>query len=125
MEKRTGKNKRKTGAGYEQMAAEYLEEKGYRIIGRNVHAGRYGELDLLALKERILAVVEVKFRSGGDFGDPLEAVGVGKQRRMSRSVLYYLSRHTMYADRQLRFDVIAIYGDGTLKHVENAFEFQG
>ena len=118
-------NKRRTGADYEKAAAQFLEDTGYQIIDRNVHAGRYGELDILAKKEHVLAVVEVKFRKNAHFGDPLEAVDVRKQRRICRSALYYLSGHPMYADLQLRFDVIAIYGDGTIRHVEHAFEFQG
>ncbi|MBR1692399.1 MAG: YraN family protein [Lachnospiraceae bacterium] len=113
------------GAAYEQMAADYLAEHGYRILDRNVHVSRYGELDIVAEKDGGIAVVEVKFRTATAFGDPLEAVDQRKQRRISRCALYYLMKHGYGTDTPLSFDVVAIYGDGTLRHIQNAFAFQG
>jgi len=104
---------------------DYLIQNGYRILDRNVHAHRYGELDILATKDGILVVIEVKYRSSGRYGDPLEAVNHNKQRRISKSALYFMAKHGYSMDVQVRFDVIAIYGDGSIRHIENAFEFQG
>ena len=54
-----GENKRKTGTFYEEMAARYLESKGYKILDRNYHC-RAAELDLIALDGECLCFVEVK-----------------------------------------------------------------
>ena len=121
-----GYNKRKIGSTYEDMAAAYLEEHGYKILERNFHAGRYGELDILAESEDgTLIVCECKFRSGNKYGDPLAAVDRRKQRQICKTTMYYYMRHGYGMEHPCRFDVIGIYGDGTIKHIENAFDFQG
>lgn len=117
-------NKRRIGAEWETAAARYLEEHGYRIIKRN-YRNRYGEIDIIAECGNILVFAEVKYRSAEAYGDPLEAVDIHKQRRICKAALYYYSGYDHGWNRPCRFDVIAIYGDGTIHHVENAFEFQG
>lgn len=116
-------NKRKVGAEYEEVAVCYLNSKGYTIIERN-YRNLYGEIDILAKKETTLSFVEVKFRSNTRFGDPLEAVDQWKQKRISKAALYYYSQNGYAKNLTCRFDIIAIYGDGTIHHVENAFGFQ-
>jgi putative endonuclease len=116
-------NKRKLGSIYEKQAAEYLKEHGYVILEQN-YRNRSGEIDLLAKKAGMLVVVEVKYRTSDSTGDPLEAVDVKKQRRICRCFLFYLTQKGLGTDVSCRFDVIAIYGDGRLRHVENAFDFQ-
>ena len=117
-------NKRLIGAEGETAAVRYLEEHGYQIIKRN-YRNRYGEIDIIAELGNVLVFVEVKYRRAGDYGDPLEAVDIRKQRRISKAALYYYSGYGHGWNRPCRFDVVAIYGDGTIRHVENAFEFQG
>lgn len=53
------------------------------------------------------------------------AVDVRKQRRICKTALYYFVKHGYGMDTACRFDVIAIYGDNSIRHIENAFEFQG
>ena len=117
-------NKRKTGAEYENLAAQYLKEQGYTILKQN-YRNRFGEIDILAKKDEVLVFVEVKFRSTNACGAPLEAVDMRKQRKISRTALYYYAGHGYEENIPCRFDVIAIYGDGRIQHIENAFEFQG
>ena len=116
-------NTRKTGAEYEAMAARYLKEQGYQILERN-YKNRFGEIDILAKKDPELVVVEVKYRSTSCHGDPLEAVDARKQRKICHTASYYYMMHGIAENVPCRFDVIAIYGDGTLRHEKNAFEFQ-
>lgn len=99
---------------------QYLVSHGYKILERNYH-NRTGELDIIARKESTLVAVEVKFRSTDRYGDPLEAVDIRKQRRIRSTMLYYCTTHGYGMDVPCRFDVIGIYGDGTVKHIENAF----
>ncbi len=117
-------NKRKMGTGFEEKAAAYLVENGYKIKGRNYHAGRGPELDIVAWKDGMFIVVECKYRSGHSFGDPLEAVDVCKQKRICRAMLRYYTQYGYSLDVPCRFDVIAIYGDGSIRHIEHAFEFR-
>lgn len=124
MQKEVGKkqNTREVGTKYEERAAEYLCMHGYEIIKRN-YRNSYGEIDILARKDSVLIFVEVKYRSTKSCGDPLEAVDKRKQKRISRTAFYYYINHGYETGIPCRFDVIAIYGDGRVKHIKNAFEF--
>lgn len=117
-------NKRKAGGCYEERAAEYLTGKGYFIECRNYHAGRGPELDIVASKNGMLIAVECKYRFGRSFGDPLEAVDIRKQKHICFAMLKYCATHGYSPDTPCRFDVVAIYGDGSIRHIEHAFEFR-
>ncbi len=113
-------NKRQVGAAYEAKAAGYLQEKGYRILETNFHC-RQGEIDLIAKDGRYLVFVEVKYRTTGQAGHPLEAVDVRKQRRIIRTAQYYCYTRRIPEEQACRFDVVCILGE-KMEHVENAFE---
>ena len=117
-------NKRRVGAEYEEIAADYMLRHGYKILERNYH-NRYGELDIIAEKDNVLIYTEIKFRRGKEYGGPLEAVDIRKQRRISRAAAYHYAGHGALSDKPCRFDVIGIYGDGSIRHIENAFFYQG
>lgn len=99
-------DRKETGAMGEQAAADYLLEKGYELLARNWHC-RWGELDLVARKEDILAFVEVKTRKPGAMVSPLEAVNRTKQRKLIRSAQAYLME-LGETELQPRFDVAAV-----------------
>ncbi len=111
---------REKGAAYEKRAAEFLEEKGYRILQRNFYS-KYGEIDLIARDGAYLVFLEVKYRASGQGGHPLEAVDAKKQRRMKRTARYYLWKSGLPEETACRFDVIGILAE-ELTHVEHAFE---
>ena len=117
-------NNRKTGSGHEERAADYLAQKGYEILHRNFR-GRYGEIDLIARDPGedppCLVFVEVKYRKNEYSGNPLEAVGIRKQRRITGTALWYLCRWKIPEETPCRFDVIGIEGD-SITHIKNAFE---
>lgn len=74
----------------EEIAARFLERAGWRIVNRNFRLG-HKEIDLVAARDGVVAFVEVKTRSGGGFGHPLEAVTWRKRlvsmvARVSRGV---------------------------------------
>jgi putative endonuclease len=117
-------NKRSIGSKYEKIAADYFIQKGYTILEQNYHAGKYGEIDLI-LKDRqgTLVICECKYRTKNAWGDPLEAVDYRKQKQISKTTLFYYRQKGYGVDHPCRFDVIAIYGDGKIVHVENAFDF--
>ena len=81
-------NKRSFGAIGEQLAAEYLEKKGFVILDRNYRSGRFGEVDIVALEKDFLCFIEVKTRTSSNFGSPAEAVGHTKEKLKSLAWMY-------------------------------------
>ena len=103
-------NKRKTGDSGECIAAEYLMEKGVRIVGRNFRL-RQGEIDLVGYDHGMLVFFEVKYRKSVSCGLPQDAVGIKKQEKICKVAAYYRSFHHIGDDVSVRYDVIAILGD--------------
>lgn len=108
-----------TGAHGEEIAAQLLQQKGYRILARNWRS-RHGEIDLIATSDEILVVVEVKTRTSSAFGFPEEAVTRAKQRKLIKTGWSYLVAHGI-SDVPWRIDVVAIEVDdaGRPKRVEH------
>ena len=77
------------GARGEEIAAKFLSDKGYKILERN-YMTRFGEIDLIAVKNNILAFVEVKLKQSEDFGTPEEMIGRGKLARVQHMAEFYL-----------------------------------
>jgi putative endonuclease len=95
------------GAKGETIAVEYLQGKDYKIIKRNFHFGRYGELDIVAQDGKTLVFVEVKTRTSDTYGDPLDSITPKKQKSWRRAAEGYLYVNKIY-DQECRFDVITI-----------------
>jgi putative endonuclease len=111
------------GKAGEQVAEQYLKNKGYKLIERNYRCA-LGELDLIVLDRRVVVFVEVKTRTGHGYGSPLEAVEFRKQRKMIQAAQYFLSERKLH-QRDARFDVVGISWPGrepAVEHIENAFE---
>jgi putative endonuclease len=90
----------------EQMAKELLVEKGFRILESNFRT-RYGEIDIIAQKDRVLAFVEVKTRIGTRFGMPYQAVNYRKLSHLKKASQYYLILNP-YPNLIYRTDVVSI-----------------
>lgn len=107
----------------EDAAAAYLERSGLTILCRNWRC-KSGEIDIIALDEDVLVLVEVKTRRGCRMGMPEEAVSWRKQRRITRLAETYLSSKGA-GDLSVRFDVIAIQvvaeDRAILRHQRSAF----
>ena len=111
----------------ERAALECLRSRGYRILDCNYRTPA-GELDIVAQDGEEVVFVEVKTRSGLDYGEPEWAVNQRKRRHLIRASLFYLLRRGLQ-DRPCRFDVAAVRktDQGTLKvHlIPNAFGADG
>lgn len=117
------KQNQKTGKAGEESGTEFLIEKGYRILDRNVKTP-IGEIDLIAEDRGTLVFVEIKTRRSSRFGAPEEAVGLSKQRRLGRLALWYSARR-LKNDQPIRFDVLAVdlFGETpSFRLIQNAFE---
>ena len=102
----------------EKKAAEFLKEKGYKILETN-HKTHLGEIDIIAEDGEYVVFVEVKTRSGDAFGQPSEAVDRKKQEKYFRVATEYLQRKGKL-DAPSRFDVIEIE-NGQINHINDAF----
>jgi|SRR5579862_4825511 putative endonuclease len=103
----------------EQLAAEYLQQAGMRILDRNWRCAE-GELDIVATERRVLVACEVKTRSGLGFGSPLEAISRRKRARLRGLAISWIRAHGVLFD-EVRIDVIGLVRDRaghfTIDHV--------
>jgi putative endonuclease len=100
---------RRLGPDAERRVRRHYRLRGYRILAANARAGRY-EIDLVARRGRVLVVCEVKARSGPGYGDPLEAVGPEKARRVETAAHAWLAQRPELADLEIRFEAVAVRG---------------
>lgn len=102
-------NNRKFGTIGEQLAAEYLENKGFTILDRNYRSGKIGEIDIIAAENEYICFVEVKTRTGSLFGTPAEAVGYEKRQKLKALAWIYL-KHKKLFNKNMRFDIVEVIG---------------
>jgi putative endonuclease len=115
-----------TGELGEEIASNFLTDRGYRILERNFRC-KGGEVDIIVRDpcDKSLAFIEVKTRRGLSYGVPQLAVTPFKQRQISKAALTWLSKNRLH-DTNARFDVIAIMlhtdGEHAVEHIKNAFD---
>lgn len=124
--KKSGDNSAKSGClgkiG-ENIASRFLQSKGYAILGRNWRYGRL-ELDIVCEDGDTLVFVEVKTRSGKNFGGPAGAITKTKQRHMFQAAQGWLLEHEAWR-RPCRFDIVCLVKSGNtfgVEHYRNAFD---
>ena len=106
----------------EQLAADFLVEKGFEIVERNYRYG-HGEIDIIALdpKDNYTVFVEVKTRQNLYFGEPEYAITKKKQQQVKKvAELYLYDKEIEKID--CRFDVVAILLEDDDKPVINYYE---
>jgi putative endonuclease len=113
----------------EQLAAHYLRKKHFRILSQNFRT-RYGEIDIIARRERLLVFCEVKTRTSGKFGKAVEAITTYKREKLKKLAEIYLARHLKDSRiTEIRFDVITVTFENSkpsqvsINHLENAFDY--
>jgi putative endonuclease len=103
----------------EQLAVEYLQRAGFRILSRNWRCSE-GEIDIVMADRRALVAVEVKTRSGTAYGTPLEAVTRKKRNRLRRLAVRWVIAHGVLFD-EVRVDVVEVLKDEqggfTVEHI--------
>lgn len=105
----------------EKLAVEFLREHGYEILETN-WTFQKAEVDVIAKREDVLAIVEVKTRSSIDFGLPQDFVKPKKIQLLVKAVNEYVTQNDL--DVSVRFDIIAIQKNGNefiIEHLEDAF----
>ncbi len=107
----------------EELAANYLSKKGYKIIERNFEC-KQGEIDIIALYGKELVFVEVKTRTDMSYGEASEAITIFKLKHLINSIKYYLYTRNLQ-DEFIRIDVIEVYVKNNkikINHIKKAIE---
>lgn len=102
----------KIGELGEDKAAQMLTNKGYKIIERN-NENKYGEIDIVAMDGREIVFVEVRSKTGTNFGLPEETVNYRKKRKLIRNAKRYIKYKNI--DNSYRIDVVGIVFDDNKK----------
>lgn len=105
----------------EELAVEYLQKDNYLILQTN-WVFQKAEIDILAQKGDILAVVEVKTRSSLDFGLPQDFVKPKKIQLLVKAVNEYVIQNDL--DVEVRFDIISVFKNNNafeIEHLQDAF----
>lgn len=103
----------------EWLAALALMAKGYRIVARNYRT-KLGEIDLIARRGDLIAIVEVKARP--TLAEAMDAIGRQAERRIEGAADMWLSRQQDFAKLSVRFDLVAVLPWRWPVHVENIFQ---
>jgi putative endonuclease len=116
-------NRKETGDKGEKEAKTFLKKKGYRIIETNFRC-REGEIDIIAQNKGTLVFVEVRTKTGAQFGSPEESVTVSKKAKLTTTALSYVSTHKGLPE-SWRIDFIGIELDKSgkpsrIEHIEDA-----
>ncbi len=120
-------NRQTLGKQGEEIAENYLKKNKYKILEKN-YKNRYGEIDIIAQKNKKIIFIEVKTRYNLKFGPPEESVNITKQIKIIRSAEKYILSNKLKKD--YRIDVIAIkikkdkfYQKIQLKHLKSAIKY--
>jgi putative endonuclease len=113
-----GASARRAGRRQEVLAALWLLLKGYRIIGFRLKTPE-AEIDLLALRGRVLAVVEVKSRKSVEAA--LQAVTAAQRARLTRAARALAARTPRLARLNVRLDLIALAPGSWPRHIPGAW----
>lgn len=109
------------GIDGEAQVARYLTNRGFIILARN-YTKRYGEIDIIASKEDVIAFVEVKTRTY-HYLNPAEIITPSKQKKIMMTANAFIVSHD-YHDKVYRFDVAFVtHVDATIniEYIDNAF----
>lgn len=103
----------------EYAARNYLLNKGYEIIKSN-YSTSYGEIDIIFKDDEYLVFCEVKSRKNSEYGTAAMSVGLEKINKITKTALAYITQNEI-SDTDIRFDIIEVYDNDKIVHIDNAF----
>ncbi len=109
------------GVTGEKIAADFLINKGYKIIEKN-YRFKKAEIDIIAQKNKVLICVEVKTRTTTYFGNPQDFIHAKKIKLLVSAMDNYVTSKDL--DIEVQFDIIAIVKNKNqtyIEHIEDAF----
>jgi len=105
----------------EQIALEFIKDKNYKILHTNWRFGKK-EIDIVAINNKMLAIIEVKTRTSTNFSLPEQTVSLQKQKFLIDAANAYVEIFNI--DLEIRFDIISIIINNNkqkIDHLEDAF----
>ena len=108
-----------TGNFGEDLSADYLKKKKYKVLKRNWRT-KIGEIDILASDKDCIVIIEVKTKTNPDFGHPAEMVDYFKQKKLITLARFI---QKVYPNNDIRIDVVAVdlsVEPPNIEHIENA-----
>ena len=113
------------GRDAEAVAADHLRADGFSVLWRNVRIGAL-EIDLVAKKDDLVIIVEVRSRGAGSFEKPLESITREKRRHLLRASrgLWRGRLKKMPDVLRVRIDVMAVSEDGSVEWIKGAITEQ-
>ena len=104
----------------EDLAADYLQRKGYTIIERDWKSGKR-DLDIIAQDGNVIVFVEVKTRRNRLYGEPEESIDYHKLQNLQQAISHYVK--FKHIRQEIRFDIISIVGtvgtDPDIQHIQD------
>ncbi len=117
------KSHRHIGNDAEDLACEFLEQKGWEILDRNYYSG-HSEIDIIAKDGMFTVFLEVKMRSSTQFGQPFEQVTEAKVEHIFKAAEAWTIEHGLQ-NSPMRFDVIGILKlknkEPKINHIPDAY----
>ena len=110
--------RRETGIRGEQLARDFLKKRKYRILESNYHCP-HGEIDIIARHKNTLVFIEVRTKTGSQFGSPEESITPTKREKLRATAYHYRQTHSNLP-QQWRIDFVAIElnNNGELTRIE-------
>jgi putative endonuclease len=105
----------------EDAAMAALEAEGWQVLGRRVRTPA-GELDLIAQRDGLLAFIEVKARPS--LNEAAHALGPAQRTRLLAAAESWLAEHPGHGATGIRFDVLLVAVDGTVRRIADAFRIE-
>ena len=98
-------HKQQLGKEGEKIATAHLIKEKYKILARNYRSGR-AEIDIVAMKDDLIIIVEVKTRETDKYGNPEESVGTGKINMLAQGAEDFMLDKDLH--NNVRYDIISI-----------------
>lgn len=106
----------KFGYQAEEAAAQYLINNGYEILERR-YKTKYGEVDIIAIKNHLLSFIEVKARTSGNFQDCISPTQI---KRNLSAATFFLDQNPKYENFEMQYDLICIgENNAIVDHMKN------
>ena len=114
--------RRETGLTGENLACQFLVLHGYRILHRNIRC-IYGEIDIIAYREKTIHFVEVKTRKSLFFGTPIEAYTLQKRKKIVKTGFWILHESNLVLPlyHHFQFDFIGYILDDEDQVIEQTW----
>lgn len=119
--RRRGSRAHARGIDAEAAACAALVRDGWTILGRRLRT-EAGEIDVVAAKPDLLAIIEVKARR--TLADAAVALGARQRARLLAAAEIVLAEHPEWAREGMRFDIIVVDAAGTVRRIADAFRWE-